>query len=155
MPGKRWQRWGAASGIVFVVFLVVGFVLATAAGQPDFDDPQDEINAFYDDNGALLGLSTRLFIVPSVFFLLAFLEGLRSLPRRSNGETSPLSALVLGGGIATAVLILASRVPTEVAIHEGEKGRLTSELARSTISATHFSPTAQLRSPSFSVRLRH
>lgn len=69
-------------------------MLATTVGQPDFDDPQDEINAFYEDNGALLGLSTRLFIVPSVFFLLTFLEGVRSVAQRSNERTAPLSALL-------------------------------------------------------------
>ena len=117
MAGSRWERLAAASGGLFVVLFVAGAVIGGMAEPLDFNQLSDEgVRAYFARNGPKLAAMDRL-IKLSLFFFLLFLGGLGSALRRAEGGSGGLSALALGSGVATSVLLLAVTAAYNVAPH--------------------------------------
>jgi hypothetical protein len=110
--------WGAASGIVFVVLVVVSFFTPDT---PDADDPTSEIaNSIAADRGAHL-FSAYVSFLATLFFL-GFTAALWSRLRAAEPERGP-SVLVLLGGLGSALLILVANGVFLALIEAADEGR--------------------------------
>lgn len=97
---RLWERWGAATGIVFVVLGIIALAIVQAPPQPDAST--DDVVAYFSENRDAILAQEYLFAVAGIFFLW-FLGSLRSQLRRAEGGTGRLSAVAFAGGIATYV----------------------------------------------------
>lgn len=100
---RRWERWSAASGIVFAVLAVLW---AVTLDFPNPDDSDQQIASFYadSDNRDQLALA-GIFLALAGPFLLWFTGTLRSILRRAEGETGRLAGISFAGGVVLAALL--------------------------------------------------
>ena len=96
MREREWERLGAASGIVFVVLLLI--VLLFFPAPPDFDSPSPEIAGYYVDHRDAIQISNLIASV-GFLFLIWFLGTVRSVLRVAEGGTGRLSEVAFGGGL--------------------------------------------------------
>ena len=101
----KWERFGAATGILFVVLLVVSVFMVPTP--PDVNAAPKDITAYYADHRTGVMLSMYLGGLAAVAFLW-FLGSLYQTLRRAEGEHARLSIVCLGGGICVAAIALAS-----------------------------------------------
>jgi hypothetical protein len=101
---RTWERWSPASGIAFVVLLIVGFMLIDI---PSGDDPAQKIANFYNDGGnrAQVIIGGYLMILSGVFFFW-FLASLRSRLLAAEGAPGRLTAIVFGSGLVFAAMVM-------------------------------------------------
>ncbi len=102
MDETRWERAAAASGLVFVVLLVVASFLP-GTGPPKADDSITKVLAYFTAHrGAVLwgGYLGGLALV----FALWFLGILRTFLMRFEGGTGRLSAVAFGAGLVTGAM---------------------------------------------------
>lgn len=113
MDERGWERFAAATGLVFVVLAVVGLFLPGQPPEPG--ESAETIRAFFLDNREELLSQGFLFSAGLVFFVW-FLGALRSALRRSEGGTGRLSTVAYGGGLVVAAMALMTAViPTALA----------------------------------------
>ena len=112
MGARRWEQFAAASGIAFVVVILISFLLPGEA-PPQFDDSIQEIQSFYVDNGDALQAAAFLTGL-AAFFFLWFLGRLRSAMARAEGEAGRLSSVAFGAGILVLALALGSTAVGDV-----------------------------------------
>ncbi len=98
MAEDRWERLGAATGIVFVVLAVAGLLFVSFPPEPGA--PAEEIVAYSIENRDGLLIQSYLFGLAGIFFLW-FLGSLRAYLRQAEGDTGRLSGVAFGAGIAT------------------------------------------------------
>jgi hypothetical protein len=98
MAEDRWERLGAATGIVFVVLAVAGLLFVDIPPEPGA--PAEEVVAYSLENRDGLLIQSYLFGLAGIFFLW-FLGSLRAYLRRAEGDTGRLSAVAFGAGIGT------------------------------------------------------
>ncbi len=104
MSESRWARWGAISGIVFVVLFVVGFSLIDF---PSGDDSVAKITSFYNDNGERAQLIIGCFLLTlSAVFFLWFLASLRARLLEVEGPPGRLTSIAFSGGIVFVTLLM-------------------------------------------------
>jgi hypothetical protein len=101
MADRRWERLGAATGIVFVILSVAAAIIG---GQPGA--APDVVQYFVENRSRLLAQSF-LFGLASVAFLW-FLGSVRSYLRAAEGGTGRLSAVAFAGGILTLGMLMFS-----------------------------------------------
>ena len=97
------ERWAALSGIVFVVLMLTG--ASFVADVPKADASAQEIALYLTDSGTHTRniVGAYLWVLGGLAFL-GFIAGLRSVLRRAEGDSGPLSSLVFGAGVVfTAV----------------------------------------------------
>jgi hypothetical protein len=98
------RRADAATGIVAMALLLVGFLLPGAP--PKADDSIQKITDFFVDNrGEILAGNTLVAL--GAVFLLWWLGSLRSYLRAGEGGEGRLSAAAFGGGILGVTLTIA------------------------------------------------
>jgi hypothetical protein len=101
MDKAFFDRWMPASGILFVVLLVVG--LLVVGDFPTLDDPAEEFAAFYiDDRGRVI--AGALIFAFALYVFVWFAAALAARVRDA-GETR-LAATILGGGLAFVAISL-------------------------------------------------
>ncbi len=94
------NRLGALTGVGFVVFLILSFVVA---GEPPAqDDSAQEIVDFYTDNESQVWIGVSLSMVAATLLVL-FGGYLRKVLRAAEGEGHMLSSVVLAGATIVAV----------------------------------------------------
>ena len=99
---SQWWRVGGALGIAFVVlFFVVGF--GVQGEPPAYDDPIDEVRAYWADDGDAYLIGDYILALSSLLLLLPFLVALRTLLGRAEGEPQILSLV----GFVAGVLLIA------------------------------------------------
>ena len=96
MYGRRWEQLGAATGIVFVVLIVIGFVVAPEP--PQVSDTPAKVAAYFSGHQNAIQ-ATNFLTMLAAFFFVWFLGSLRSLLRLAEGGTGRLSAIAFGGGL--------------------------------------------------------
>lgn len=101
----RWERLGAATGIVFFALGAVASFLAPTGPKPSA--PADEVAAFFLDNADSVRIQIFLFALALAFFLW-FLGSLRTFLGRAEGGLGRLSSVAFGGGVAGAGLLAAT-----------------------------------------------
>ena len=114
-----WERWGAASGLVALVFAgaAVGFERST----PDPDPSAAEIVEFYVANRSALLVQSLLFVLSAGLFLW-FVAGLRSHLARAEGHTDRVSSIVYAAGIVWVTVNLAVQAPQIALARAAEDG---------------------------------
>ena len=105
MADPRWERLGAATGIVFVFLTLLALFIG---GQPGA--APDVVQYFVDNRGRLL-VQTFLAGLASIFFLW-FLGSVWSYLRAAEGGSGQLSAVAFAGGILTMVFLMFSLTVT-------------------------------------------
>jgi hypothetical protein len=105
MANDRYARYGAASGIVATVLLLVGFGLGLQ-DVPDLDAAAPDWSAYVADNQGQIQFGATLAAI-GIFFLIWFLGTLRTALRVAEGGAARLTAIAYAGGIVgTAALVL-------------------------------------------------
>jgi hypothetical protein len=99
MREQDWERIGAATGMVSVLLMIIGFsVLPTP---PDVNASAAETHAYYVDEHEGVRASLVL-LTAGLFFFIWFLGSLRSALRVAEGGTGRVSSIAFAGGVVTA-----------------------------------------------------
>ncbi len=102
---SAWEMLEVASGIIFVILLLVGIFLPEAP--PAVDDPIDVIALYFQDNrGAVL--TTGYINVLAGFFFIWFLSVLRTVMMKAEGGTGRLANLAYAGAILIGPMVFLS-----------------------------------------------
>jgi hypothetical protein len=102
---NRYARYGAASGIVAVVVLVVGFLIFSS-GIPHLDASALRWQAFFVKHQDRIQTGLTIVFV-GLFFFLWFLGSLREALRTPAMDGGRLGAIAFGGGIVAVVSLVA------------------------------------------------
>jgi hypothetical protein len=108
----RWERVGAATGIVFVVLIVASFVVIPD-GPPALDDASSEIRSFYVDNAGNIQASAFLTGLAGFFFLW-FLGSVRAALERAEGPPPRVARIATAAGATLLALVLAGTAVSDV-----------------------------------------
>ena len=107
-PTRRWERLGAAAGIVFVALqLALGGVLGAA---PALDAGPTEIQSYLVDDGGDILLAATLGTL-SVFFFIWFLGTVRTFVQHAEGAPGTLGTVAYGAGLVTITLATTASLP--------------------------------------------
>ncbi len=104
METDRYARYGAATGVLAVIFIIAGFGIG-ASGLPDLDAAADEWLTFVGDNQSQIQIGAALAAI-GVFFLIWFLGSLRSALQAAEGGSGRLAAIAYGGGLVAAAALV-------------------------------------------------
>jgi hypothetical protein len=122
MKPSAWDRWGAASGIAFVVLQLGGTFLYPQ--QPRIDSSAATTMKWVHDNRTALqiGCVSALF---AVIALIWFVGHLRRVLEHSEGHSETASPMVFGSGIALAAVYGVGVVPLALfSIMDAQQGGL-------------------------------
>lgn len=97
MDDKKYEKWAALAGVVFVVLALVGGFIA--GSPPKVSDPDGKIVKFTKDNEDALKIASYLGGLGIAFFLF-FLGAVGSRLRQAG--SGRLAATAVMGGVATA-----------------------------------------------------
>jgi energy-converting hydrogenase Eha subunit E len=100
MIERRWEQITALAGIASVALLIGQ--LATWAN-PHFNDPVTKIIDYYVKNRGMALASIDLWML-GMIALLVLAAGLRSIVRRTEGDSDVLSTIAFGGAVAMLCL---------------------------------------------------
>lgn len=104
MSNDRFARYGAATGILAVILLIVGFSVF-AADIPDLDASATDWGTFYSDHANRVQFGLMLVGV-GLFFYIWFLGSLRSALAAAEGGTGRLASVAYGGGLVGGAFLL-------------------------------------------------
>jgi hypothetical protein len=125
MSEDRYAKYGAATGIVFVVLFVIGFLIITPS-PPDLDAPVGDWSSYYTDHQDAINTALVLVSV-SLFFFIWFLGSLASALRVAAGSPR-LPSIAFGGGLVAVATFFIAITCLAVAAHRPDQ--VTPELTR-------------------------
>ena len=117
METDRYAQYGAATGILAAILIVVGFFVF--GNIPASDAPAGEWAAFYRDNQSQVQIGATIAGV-GVFFLLWFLGSLRTAIALAEGGGGRLASIAFGGGVAVAGFFILGLTAFETAAYRPE-----------------------------------
>jgi hypothetical protein len=115
MNDVKWEQYGAAAGVLFVILVVVGALIAGAPPSPD--DSVRKIADYYEDHTGAIKVGAFLTGLAGFAFLF-FLGSVWSTLRRSD-DTRRLATIATGGaivGLVTAFTAFALNATVALAI---------------------------------------
>jgi hypothetical protein len=120
----RHARYGAATGILFVLFVLIGFVVTPKP--PAVDASAAEVFDYVTDKQDTLHTVQVLFALAGFFFIW-FIATLRSslavAEAAADGNDGRLANTAFGGGlVAAATLMVAFGLAATAALHPAENG---------------------------------
>jgi hypothetical protein len=118
MKEDRNAKYGAASGIVFIVLMVIGF-LVVAPTPPNLDASVDEWSAYYTDHHDAINAAVVVITV-SLFFFIWFLGSLASALRVAAGSPR-LPSIAFGGGLLAIVSLFVALTAAAAAAHRPDQ----------------------------------
>jgi hypothetical protein len=119
MGNDRFARYGAATGIIFLILFGVGFSVF-AGDAPDTNAPAEEWATWYGDHESRIQTGLTLVGV-GLFFFVWFLGSLRSALAVAEGGGGRLASVAYGGGILSAAFFMvAVASAAAAAFHAGE-----------------------------------
>jgi len=105
MIDTRWERWAAASGVVFVVLAVVAFLFAYDS--PTRGDTSEAILSYFNENDTAIAWQAFVFGLSAIAFIW-FVGTLAATVRRAeNDPAGRLPAIIVTAGATSAGLFLA------------------------------------------------
>jgi hypothetical protein len=107
---SKWERWATLSGVLAVVFWILGVILISSKAKGD-KGPEALASYHQHSDGILAG---SLLWSIGVLLFIWFLSSLRSHYLAAEGEPGRLAALAFGGGIAASVIAMLIPVADEV-----------------------------------------
>ena len=113
MENDRYARYGAASGLLATILILVGFGIGFA-DVPDLDAAAPDWSAFVADNQSQIQIGATIAAL-GIFFLIWFLGSLRSALRVAEGGTGRLTAIAYGGGLVGAAALTVTLMAVEAA----------------------------------------
>jgi len=125
MSERQWERLGSATGIGFVVAMIVSVFLAPAP--PHIDASTSEILTYVTDHRTSLLSAAVVGLVAALLFLI-FLGHLRHVLQRSEAGVEAISPIVYGAGLTTVAVGVVCSLPlaaltfggdTELATNQG------------------------------------
>jgi hypothetical protein len=116
MDDTKWEQYGAAAGLVFVVLVVVSAFIAGSPPEPD-DRPREILDYFLDNSGRIkagtyigaLAIPAFLWFLGSVWSRIRRVEDARRLATIAAGGGIVGATLVTAGGAVTATTALLTR----------------------------------------------
>jgi hypothetical protein len=133
MNDARWERAGAATGIAFVVFLLIAFLLIPDK-PPELDDPISKIRSFYVDNASAWRANVYLTGI-AAFFFIWFLGSLRSA--LEHAEASATGAVRVARIVAPAGAVTIALALVNGAVNDALATRVAAEADQATIRALY------------------
>jgi hypothetical protein len=125
MNEERYAKYGAATGIVFVALVVIGFLLILPK-PPDLDSPaQDWTNYFTNHQSAVRSADVVLSI--GLFFFIFFIGTVSTTLRALFGNPR-LPTIAFGGGLLAAASLMVTVGTSLVAAQHANQ--VTPELTR-------------------------
>jgi hypothetical protein len=116
----RHARYGAGTGVLFVIFVIAGFLVQPKP--PAADATAQEILNYVVDKQNTLHVVQLLFGAAGLFFIW-FIGTLRQLLSRAEGDDGRLANTAFGGGlIAVATLMVGGGLAAVAALHPVENG---------------------------------
>jgi hypothetical protein len=116
----RYERYGAATGIVFVLLVIVAFLVQPAPPSSD-SSPAEVLDYVTDHDDALHVI--QLIFGGAMFFFIWFIGTLRSSLAAAEGGQGRLASTAYGGGlIASAALIVSLALSATAALHPATNG---------------------------------
>jgi hypothetical protein len=100
MENDRYARYGAATGIVAVILLIVGFSVFSK-GIPGSDDSAQKWASFFTDHQNRIQTGITIVGV-GLFFYIWFLGSVRSAIAAAEGGTGRIASIAYGGGLVSA-----------------------------------------------------
>jgi hypothetical protein len=114
----RYAKYGAATGIVFAVLVIIGFGIVMP-NPPDLDSPAQEWSKYYTDHQDAIRAAVLILSV-SLFFFVWFLGSLSSALRAAIGNPR-LPSVAFGGGVLAAASLTGTLGATAVAAYRPEE----------------------------------
>jgi hypothetical protein len=99
---SQWWRIGGLLGIGFVVLFLIG-AIAFQGETPTYDDPIDEIRAYWEDDGDTYLLGDYLISLAFLFGWIPLIVSLRAILGRAEGEPQFWSRVAFVAGVITLV----------------------------------------------------
>jgi len=116
----RYARYGAATGILFVVLVVITF--ATLPKPPSSDAPPAEVLTYFINHDSALHVAQLLF-AGTAFLFIWFIGTLRAALGASEGGQQRLSGTAYGAGlVAAAVQIVSFSLLATATFHAADNG---------------------------------
>jgi hypothetical protein len=112
------ERYGAATGIIFVVLLIVAFV--TTPEPPNIDSSAQELAKYYVDESGGIQVSNVFGIFAFLFFIW-FLGTIRSVLSTAELATGRLSSIAFGSGLVGTVGVFVAITFTAAAAFNPEQ----------------------------------
>lgn len=104
MTNDRHERYGAATGILAVVLILVGFFIFSS-DIPATDASAEDWASFFTDHQSRIQAALTIVGV-GLFFFIWFLGSLRSAIASAEGGSGRLASVAHGGGIVAVVTLL-------------------------------------------------
>ena len=104
MDNDRFDRYAAATGVIAVLLILVGFMLF-GSDIPDANASAQDWGSFFTDHQSRIQLGITIVGV-GLFFLIWFLGSLRSAIAAAEGGTGRLASIAFGGGLVGVVSLL-------------------------------------------------
>jgi hypothetical protein len=99
---NQWWRIGGLLGVGFVILFLIGGI-AFQGETPTYDDPIDEIRAYWEDDGNTYLLGDYLIGLAFLFGWIPLIVSLRALLGRAEGGPQLWSRVAFVGGVITLV----------------------------------------------------
>jgi hypothetical protein len=116
----RYARYGAATGILFVILIVIAFLVQPKP--PASDAPPSEVLEYVVDHHNALH-AIQLIFGAAMFFFIWFIGTLRSLLAAAEGAQGRLATIAYGGGlIGSTALLVALGLAATAALHPATNG---------------------------------
>jgi hypothetical protein len=116
----RFARYGAATGILFVVLVVIAFLVQPTP--PDSDASPTEVLGYFNDHRDAVHVVLVIFAAAGFFFIW-FIGTLRNALAAAEGAMGRLATTAYGAGlVSAAALIVAFGLLATAALHPAENG---------------------------------
>src|SRR5690349_4214676 len=102
----RFVKFAPATGIVFFILSVLGFVVSEN-DSPDFVAPSADWKAYFDAHADAITWG-GIVTMTSAFFLLWFLGSLTSTLGAAEGGDRRVTSIARAGGVAGSALLMAA-----------------------------------------------